>query len=194
MCSPGTISLLFFPVFCPEIPKASLGRFFFQWGNVLFSHIVEFTNWMCFSLCSVLQDALIHAKSLWIQLSIAWVWTSQHRLLSGTRFCNLFWFVLPWRYFLHAGVFKTVDLYHFGNNMVKFFYHFAIVIHPFKHVINQWGLLNADCGNPWRMMPLLSHLNMHWTLLPCPEAASPPQKTPYLPCLTFFNVFERTVH
>lgn len=179
-------------MFCPEIPKASLGRFFFQWGNVLFSHTVEFTKWMCFSLCSVLQDALIHSGSLGIQLSIAWVWTSlpvsQHKLLSGTRFCNLFWLALPWRYFLHAGILKSVDLYHFGNDVLKFFYHFAIVIHPFKHVINQWGLLNADCGNPWRRMPSLSHLNLHWALLPCPEELSPPQKTPYLPCLSWMHL------
>lgn len=61
-------------------------------------------------------------------------------------------------------------------------------------LINQWGLLNADSGNLWRVMPSLSHLNMLWTLLPCPEAPSPPQKTPYLPCLTFLKVFARTVH
>lgn len=139
MYSPGKISaVLFFPVCCPEIPKASLGRFFFQWGNVLFSHVVEFTNWTYFSLSSVLQDALSHAESLGSQLSIAWVWNplpvSQHRLLSGTRFCNSFWLVLPWRYFLHAGVFKNAGLCHFGNDVLTFFYHFAIVIHPFKHV------------------------------------------------------------
>lgn len=139
MYSPGTISaLLFFPVCCPEISTASLGRLFFQWGNGLFSHVVEFTNWMCFSfaVCSSMPGSTLRAsEASWALLGCELPCPfPQHRLLPGTRFCNLFWLVLPWRYFLHAGVFKSADLCHFGNDVLTFFYHFAIVIHPFKHV------------------------------------------------------------